>query len=289
MVRAMVFLGSVLYIVGLILTDISYSLGRSAGAAAMSACHDRARHPVDRCADLRAAGGGAGAGVVRSAARSICGRRGGASRSARWRWRRRWCWACSSSSACSIRCITASGCADSPADAPQYSVEVLSAVRCAGGRAAHAAGKNLLGAAGDAAVRQGDSIERDGAQCARLPAPAATAARIWRHADARLPDIARRTLRWRWRRAALAGLLLFGRAGGVGRRGARRCAWRRGWQPGQRVASTGRGGRSSASLALLLMLAGVIAQLAAGYHVLGTDKVGQDVLYSASRASAPGW
>ncbi len=35
-VRSMVFIGSVLYIVGLLLTDISYTAGRSAGAAAMS-------------------------------------------------------------------------------------------------------------------------------------------------------------------------------------------------------------------------------------------------------------
>jgi peptide/nickel transport system permease protein len=41
-------------------------------------------------------------------------------------------------------------------------------------------------------------------------------------------------------------------------------------------------------VALLLMAAGVIAQLASGYHVLGTDKVGQDVLYISLKSIRTG-
>ncbi len=42
------------------------------------------------------------------------------------------------------------------------------------------------------------------------------------------------------------------------------------------------------ALALLLLAAGVVASLAGGYHVLGTDKVGQDVLYQSLKSIRTG-
>jgi peptide/nickel transport system permease protein len=41
-------------------------------------------------------------------------------------------------------------------------------------------------------------------------------------------------------------------------------------------------------MTMLLMLGGVLAHLAAGYHVLGTDKVGQDVLYISLKSIRTG-
>jgi peptide/nickel transport system permease protein len=43
-------------------------------------------------------------------------------------------------------------------------------------------------------------------------------------------------------------------------------------------------GAAVAALAALLALAGPVAVLATGYHVLGTDKVGQDILYQALKS-----
>ncbi len=43
-----------------------------------------------------------------------------------------------------------------------------------------------------------------------------------------------------------------------------------------------------ATLTVILVLAGVVAQLAAGYHVLGTDKVGNDVLYQSLKSIRTG-
>jgi len=43
-----------------------------------------------------------------------------------------------------------------------------------------------------------------------------------------------------------------------------------------------------ATLAVILVLAGVVVQLAAGYHVLGTDKVGNDVLYQSLKSIRTG-
>ncbi len=70
--------------------------------------------------------------------------------------------------------------------------------------------------------------------------------------------------------AALAAQLA-ARHWGIGRQ----AAWRRIWRGETRFAWNA----VLATLAMLLLLAGPTVSLAGGYHVFGTDKVGQDVLY----------
>lgn len=164
---------------------------------------------------------------------------------------------------------------DSPADAPQYSVEVLSVFDAltSGLRSRQ---EKTYSAPLAMQLYAKEFVERDGATVRDYPRLQYGGAHL-QHADERLPDITRRTLVGAMQ-GGLASLLLFGLlAGWRARRtrvavGAWLATWRQGglnW-PGRTLVLM---------LALLLMLGGMLAQLASGYHVFGTDKVGQDVLY----------
>jgi hypothetical protein len=123
-VRAMVFIGSVLYIVGLILTDISYTLvdPRIASNDGLSD-----RRALVGCADLAAGGGRYRLGVLIACAIRRCARPGGGSVPAGRAWPRRRCCSPSRWSVCSIRCITAcSSSKGKPGQPASYAVEVLS-------------------------------------------------------------------------------------------------------------------------------------------------------------------
>jgi peptide/nickel transport system permease protein len=165
--------------------------------------------------------------------------------------------------------------ADSPADAPQYSVEVLSVFDAlvSGLRTRQ---EKTYSAPLAMQLYAKEFIERDGETVRDYPRLQYGGARL-KHVDEHGPDITRRTLVGLAQGLA-ASLLLFGLlAAWQARRtqmdfGAWLTAWGTGdlgW-PGRTVAVV---------VALLLMLAGVIVQLVSGYHVFGTDKVGQDVLY----------
>jgi peptide/nickel transport system permease protein len=173
---------------------------------------------------------------------------------------------------------------DSPADRPQYSVEVRSAFDALVGKLRTRQEKTYSAPLAMQLYAK-EFIERDGASVRDYPRLKHGGAHL-AHADARLPDIARRSLIGLAQGLA-AGVLLFGLlASWQARRtqvhlGAWLEAWAKGrldW-PGRTVVGM---------LALLLMLAGVIVQLAAGYHVLGTDKVGQDVLYISLKSIRTG-
>ena len=173
---------------------------------------------------------------------------------------------------------------DSPADAPQYSVEVLS-VFDALTSALRSRQEKTYSAPLAMQLYAKEFVERDGATVRDYPRLQYGGAHLQR-ADERLPDITRRTLVGA-AQAGLASLLLFGLlAGWQARRtqlaaGAWLAAWRQGglnW-PGRTVVLM---------VALLLMLSGALAQLASGYHVFGTDKVGQDVLYISLKSIRTG-
>jgi len=174
--------------------------------------------------------------------------------------------------------------ADTPADAPQYSVEVLS-VFDALVSDLRTRKEKTYSAPLSMQLYAKEFIERDGATVRNYPHLQYGGAHLQR-ADARLPDITRRTLAGA-AQGALASVLLLGLlAAWQARRmrlsiGAWLAAWRQGalnW-PARTVVF---------GVALLLMLAGMIAQLALGYHVLGTDKVGQDVLYISLKSIRTG-
>jgi len=106
------------------------------------------------------------------------------------------------------------------------------------------------------------------------------------HAGDRVSDIARRTLAGA-AQGAFAGLLLLA---GLAAWQARRLQLPAGtWLARWRQGSLNWPGRTLVGMvALLLMLGGAMAQLASGYHVLGTDKVGQDVLYISLKSIRTG-
>lgn len=164
---------------------------------------------------------------------------------------------------------------DSPPDAPRYSVEVLSAFDALVGGLRTRQEKTY---SAPLAMRlyAKEFIERDGVSVHDYPRLQYGGAHLHDEAG-RLPDIA-----WRGLAGAAQGLLasvlgLMLLAWWQARRTRRRVggwfgAWWRGklpW-PARTVAGV---------VVLLAMLAGGVAQLAAAYHVFGTDKVGQDVLY----------
>jgi peptide/nickel transport system permease protein len=174
--------------------------------------------------------------------------------------------------------------ADSPADAPQYSVEVLSAFDA------------LLG---DLRTRQEKTysaplamhgyakefIERDGVSVRDYPRLEFGGAHL-AHAGERLPDIAWRSARGLAQGVAASAALFAVLALWQARRqGMRASAWLRGWWRG----SLGWPARTVVTmLALMTVVTAVIVQLAGGYHVLGTDKVGQNVLYISLKSIRTG-
>lgn len=164
---------------------------------------------------------------------------------------------------------------DSPAAAPRYSIEVLSAFDALVGDLRTRQEKTY---SAPLAMRlyAKEFIERDGVSVHDYPRLQYGGAHLDSAAE-RLPDIARRALAGAAQGLLAGALGLAVLAGWQARRTHRRVgdwlgAWRRGelpW-PARTVAGV---------LVLLAVLAGVVAQLAAVYHVFGTDKVGQDVLY----------
>jgi peptide/nickel transport system permease protein len=164
---------------------------------------------------------------------------------------------------------------DSPPDKPQYAVEVLSAFDALVGdlRTQH---EKTYSAPLAMQLAAKEFIQRDGQTVRDYPRLQYGGAQL-ESAAARLPDIARRVLVGAAQGLAVSLLFFFALAAWRAHRnqlvlGAWLTAWgegQLGW-PGRTVVLT---------LAALVMLGMMLAQLAAGYHVFGTDKVGQDVLY----------
>lgn len=173
---------------------------------------------------------------------------------------------------------------DSPADKPQYSVEVLSVFDALMSELRTQQEKTYSAPLAMQLYAK-EFVQRDGEKVRDYPRLQFGGAHL-QQADQRMPDITRRTLTGATQ-GVLASLLLFGLlAGWQARRaqvsvGTWLTAWRQGslnW-PGRTIALM---------VALLLMLGGVLAQLASGYHVFGTDKVGQDVLYISLKSIRTG-
>jgi peptide/nickel transport system permease protein len=173
---------------------------------------------------------------------------------------------------------------DSPADAPQYSVEVLSVFDALVGDLRTRQEKTYSAPLAMQLYAK-EFIERDGVTVRDYPRLRYGGTHV-RDAEARLPDIARRALSGLMQGLA-ASLLLFGLLAvwQARRTGLAAGAWMEAWARG----ALGWPGRTVVLvIALLLMLGTATAQLAAGYHVLGTDKVGQDVLYISLKSIRTG-
>jgi peptide/nickel transport system permease protein len=173
---------------------------------------------------------------------------------------------------------------DSPADAPQYSVEVLSAFDALVGELRTRKEKTYSAPLAMQLYAK-EFMQRDGVTVRDYPRLQFGGAHL-QATDEHVSDITRRTLAGAVQ-GGLASLLLFVTlAAWQARRsqasvGVWLADWRSGrldW-PGRTVVFV---------IALLLMLGGVLAQLASGYHVLGTDKVGQDVLYISLKSIRTG-
>ncbi len=165
--------------------------------------------------------------------------------------------------------------ADSPADAPQYSVEVLSAFDALVGRLRTEQEKTYSAPLAMQLYAK-EFVERDGKTVREYPRLRYGGAHL-KDAAERLPDIVRRSLIGLAQGLAVSLLLFAVLAGWQARRSQMTLGeWLSAWGEGK----LGWPGRTLALVAtLLLVLGGVMAHLAAGYHVFGTDKVGQDVLY----------
>ncbi len=165
--------------------------------------------------------------------------------------------------------------ADSPVDKPQYSVEVLSAFDALVGtlRTRH---EKTYSAPLAMHLYAKEFVDHDGQAVRAYPRLQFGGAHL-RDAAERRPDLVRRSAIGMAQGLA-ASLLLFGvlAAWRARRTQVSLGEWLTRWGEGR----LGWPGRTLVCMAtLLLMLAGVLAHLAAGYHVFGTDKVGQDVLY----------
>jgi peptide/nickel transport system permease protein len=174
--------------------------------------------------------------------------------------------------------------ADSPADAPQYSVEVLSVFDAlvSGLRTRQ---EKTYSAPLAMQLYAKEFVQRDGKTVRDHPRLQYGGVHLT-HADEHGPDIARRALVGLAQGLAV-GLLLFGvLAAWQARRAQTQLgAWLGAWATGR----LGWPGRTIVVvLTLMLLLAGVLVQLASGYHVFGTDKVGQDVLYISLKSIRTG-
>ena len=164
---------------------------------------------------------------------------------------------------------------DSPADAPQYSVEVLS-VFDALVSDLRTRQEKTYSAPLAMQLYAKEFIERNGETVRDYPRLQYGGVHL-KQAGEHGPDITRRTLVGLAQGLAVS-LLLFGllAAWQARRTQVGMGVWLTAWGTGH----LGWPGRTVVLVvALMLMLAGVIVQLASGYHVFGTDKVGQDVLY----------
>jgi peptide/nickel transport system permease protein len=174
--------------------------------------------------------------------------------------------------------------ADSPADKPQYSVEVLSMFDALVDELRTQQEKTYSAPLAIQLYAK-EFVQRDGETVRDYPRLQYGGAHL-KHADARLPDIAWRSLIGLAQGLA-ASLLLFGllAAWQAHRMHVSLGAWLTAWAGG-RLDWPGR--TVVLMVALMLMLGGALAQLAAGYHVFGTDKVGQDVLYISLKSIRTG-
>lgn len=164
---------------------------------------------------------------------------------------------------------------DSPVAAPQYSVEVVSVFDALVGDL-RLRQEKTYSAPLAVQLYAKEFVERDGQTLRESPRLKYGGAHL-ASSDERYADIVRRSLSGVLQGLAATAVLLALIAAAQAKRtqqgiGAWLTAWRRGqltW-PGRTVVSV---------VGLLLITIFVLVQLAAGYHVLGTDKVGQDVLY----------
>ncbi len=164
---------------------------------------------------------------------------------------------------------------DSPADQPHYSVEVLSVFDALVGDLRTQQEKTYSAPLAMQLYAK-EFVQRDGRSVREFPRLKYGGAHL-KHEDERLPDLVRRGLVGVAQGLAAGFLLLGGMAAWQSRRAGQSlgewlAAWgagRLGW-PGRTVVLV---------LTLIMIMAAVLANLATGYHVFGTDKVGQDVLY----------
>jgi peptide/nickel transport system permease protein len=165
--------------------------------------------------------------------------------------------------------------ADSPADKPQYSIEVLSAFDAMVG-SLRTQQEKTYSAPLAMQLYAKEFVEQNGVTVRAYPRLQYGGAYL-KDAAERRPDILRRIAIGLAQGLALS-LLLFGVLAGWQ-------AYRTQVSFGEWLTVLGEGrlawpGRTMVGvLTLLLMLGGALLHLAAGYHVFGTDKVGQDVLY----------
>ncbi len=173
---------------------------------------------------------------------------------------------------------------DSPPGKPQYAVEVLSAFDALVGTLRTEQEKTYSAPLAMQLYAK-EFVERDGHVVRAHPRLQFGGAHL-ADAAARGPDILQRVLLGIGQGLA-AGLLLLGALAAA-------LAHRRRQGIGSWLTALGEGrlgwpGRTLVALLLLLaMTAGVLIHLAAGYHVLGTDKVGQDVLYISLKSIRTG-
>lgn len=173
---------------------------------------------------------------------------------------------------------------DSPPDTPQYSVEVLSVFDVLVGTLRTQKEKTYSAPLAMHGYAK-EFIERDGVSVRDYPRLQYGGAHL-AHPDERVPDLTRRVAVGAAQglvvSAVLFGLFAVWRAR---RRGGALSTWLVDWRRGR----LGWPARTLVSLGTALVVLGaVIAQLAAGYHVLGTDKVGQDVLYISLKSIRTG-
>ena len=222
---------------------------------------------------------------------SISRRRGAGSGAARRGMAR---WSCCSRvrrwSACSTRCTTGRGCpAASRRSAGVFAVEVLQRARPAARRRCARAPSAPTRRRSPRALYAKETHRRcrDG-KVAREFRACATAARISRTSDERGGDVARARARRRAaRRGRLAVLAVAGRRPGVARRCGvpLRTAWARMMR---RTAPRCRGARCCSRCCRCSCSRPPRPRSRRYYHVLGTDKVGQDVLYQALKSIRTG-
>ena len=173
---------------------------------------------------------------------------------------------------------------DSPADAPHYSVEVLSVFDALVGDLRTRQEKTYSAPLAMQLYAK-EFIERGGETVRDYPRLQFGGAHL-RHAGEHRPDVAWRSVTGLLQ-GLVASLLLFGLLAGwqVRRTQTTLEAWLSAWAGG-RLDWPGR--TVVLVVTLMLMLGGVMVQLAAGYHVFGTDKVGQDVLYISLKSIRTG-
>ena len=173
---------------------------------------------------------------------------------------------------------------DSPADKPHYSVEVLSVFDALVGDLRTQQEKTYSAPLAMHLYAK-EFVQRDGVTVREYPRLQFGGAHLQQEAE-RMPDITRRALVGAAQGLAASLLLL-----GVLAAWRARCArmsfgnWMVQWGEG-RLDWPGR--TVFAILMLLFVLVGILMHLASAYHVFGTDKVGQDVLYISLKSIRTG-